>query len=136
MRDEFTPAAKLKGLDLRIVSTAAHVTSDPGFVRRILQNLIGNAVRYTQTGRVVAGVRRRGKFVRFEVWDTGPGIAEDDQERIFSEFERIKTTSEETEGLGLGLAIVERACGQLGHPLELISEVGRGTGFLVSFERA
>lgn len=136
LRDEFAPMAALKGLELRIVPTASYVTSDPGFVRRILQNLIGNAVRYTERGKVLVGARRRGKTLRLEVHDTGPGIAEDDQERIFREFERLSHRNGMSQGLGLGLAIVERACAQLGHPLHMTSVLGQGTRFEVSMEKA
>jgi len=138
LRHEFEPAAKMKGLDLRILPSAAQVTSDPSFLRRILRNLIANAVRYTQTGRVLVGTRRQGGSVRVEVWDTGPGIAEADQERIFREFEQLAPSgqADDGRGLGLGLAIVERACARLGHPLGLHSIVGRGTRFFVTLERA
>ncbi|MEO1550309.1 MAG: HAMP domain-containing sensor histidine kinase, partial [Pseudomonadota bacterium] len=134
LRDEFEPTAKLKGVDLRIVGTSAWVLSDAGYLRRILQNLIGNAVRYTQDGKVLVGVRPRAGEVRVDVADTGPGISEEDQERIFKEFERLSPRT--SDGLGLGLAIVERACAQLGHPLGLVSEVGKGTRFFVSLNRA
>ena len=136
LRDEFAPAAALKGLDLRFVANSAHVTSDPGFLRRILRNLIANAIRYTESGRVLVGARHAGNGVRVEVWDTGPGIPEADQDRIFNEFERLGSSASAGEGLGLGLAIVERACARLGHPLGLWSEVGTGTGFFVSLPRA
>jgi signal transduction histidine kinase len=136
LRDEFTPLAKLKGLDLRIMPASGNVTSDPGFLRRILQNLIANAIRYTDHGKVVVGARRQGNSLRFEIWDTGPGIAEADQERIFREFERLDPNSSANSGLGLGLAIVERACAQLRHPLGVASVVGRGTRFFFSAQRA
>ncbi len=136
LRDQFLPAAELKGIDLRIVPTSVRVVSDPGYLRQILQNLIGNAVKYTDQGRVLVGVRRNGKSARLEVWDTGPGIAEADQDRIFNEFERLGRLDASGAGLGLGLAIVDRACGQLGHPLELQSRLGEGTRFVVSFEVA
>lgn len=136
LRDEFAPLARLKGLDLRVVPVSGSVTSDPGFLRRILQNLIANAIRYTDRGKVLVGARSQGKALRFEVWDTGPGIAEADQERIFREFERLDSHTSATEGLGLGLAIVERACEQLKHPLGIQSEVGRGTRFFFSAPRA
>lgn len=135
LRDEFAPMAALKGLDLRVVPTTGSVASDPGFLRRILQNLIANAIRYTTTGRVLVGTRRQGSSLRFEVWDTGPGIAEADQERIFREFERLDRNSSVNEGLGLGLAIVERACDQLRHPLGVQSTVGQGTRFFFSAQR-
>ncbi|SMX32644.1 PAS-domain containing protein [Maliponia aquimaris] len=135
LRDEFAPMAALKGLDLKILPASGAVASDPGFLRRILQNLIANSIRYTQSGRVLVGVRRQGGSVRFEVLDTGPGIAEADQERIFREFERLDRHGSVSEGLGLGLAIVERACAQLHHPLGVSSVVGKGTRFFFSAQR-
>ncbi len=136
LRDEFEPAARVKGIRLRVRPADVLVRSDPGFLRRILQNLIGNAVRYTESGGVLVGVRPRGTSVRVEVWDSGPGISEDDQDRIFKEFERLSPRPETSQGLGLGLAIVERACAQLGHPLGVDSIVGRGSRFFVALERA
>ena len=131
MAEEFAPMAAAKGLGLTVVPCSATVESDPAYLRRILQNLIGNAIRYTTTGRVLVGVRRRGGVVRLEVWDTGPGIPEDAQNDIFKEFHRLNARASASEGMGLGLAIVERACALLGHPLGLNSEVGRGTCFMV-----
>lgn len=131
LQDEFAPLAAHKGLELRVVPTSAVVASDPAYLRRILQNLIGNAVRYTARGKVLVGARRRRGMVRLEVWDTGPGIPEEEQDNIFLEFRRLNAPASASEGMGLGLAIVERACALLGHPLGLSSEVGRGTGFMV-----
>lgn len=136
LRDEFAPMAALKSLDLRIVGTKAMVMSDPTYLRRILQNLIGNALRYTASGKVLVGARHNGGAVRLEVWDTGPGIAEDDQQAIFQEFHRLDKRASASEGMGLGLAIVERACAGLGHPLELWSVPGEGTGFFLTMPLA
>lgn len=131
LSEEFAPIAAAKGLSLRVMPCDAVVESDPAYLRRILQNLIGNAVRYTTTGRVLVGARRRGRTVRLEVWDTGPGIPEEAQNDIFKEFHRLNARASASEGMGLGLAIVERACALLGHPLGLASVVGRGTCFMV-----
>lgn len=131
LRDEFLPIAAAKGLRLTVRPSAAVVHSDPAFLRRILQNLIGNAVRYTQRGRVLVGARHRRGVVRLEVWDTGPGIPEAEQDNIFKEFHRLNARASASEGMGLGLAIVERACALLGHPLGLRSEPGRGSCFMV-----
>ncbi len=131
LAEEFAPMAAAKGLRLVLVPCSATVESDPAYLRRILQNLIGNAIRYTTTGRVLVGARRRGGVVRLEVWDTGPGIPEDAQNDIFKEFHRLNARASASEGMGLGLSIVERACALLGHPLGLTSEVGRGTCFMV-----
>ena len=131
LQDEFRAIAAAKGLRLTVQRCSAVVESDPSYLRRILQNLIGNAIRYTPAGRVVVGARRRQGSVRLEVWDTGPGIPEEEQNNIFKEFHRLNARASASEGMGLGLAIVERACGLLGHPLGLNSVVGRGTCFMV-----
>lgn len=136
LNDEFGAIAAAKGLRLRVVASRAMVLSDPAYLRRILQNLIGNAIRYTDRGRVLVGVRRRGGTVRIEVRDTGPGIPEEEQDNIFKEFHRLNARASASEGMGLGLAIVERACALLGHPLGLTSEIGRGTCFMVQVPRA
>lgn len=131
LAEEFAPMAAAKGLSLTVVPCSAVVESDPAYLRRILQNLIGNAIRYTTQGRVLVGARRRGGVVRLEVRDTGPGIPEDAQNDIFKEFHRLNARASASEGMGLGLAIVERACALLGHPLGLQSEMGRGTSFML-----
>ncbi|MGJ8605194.1 MAG: PAS-domain containing protein [Marivita sp.] len=136
LRDEMGLLAERKGLSLRIVDSSHVVDSDPSYLRRIVQNLLTNAIRYTDSGRVVVGARRNGDSVRIEVWDTGPGIAEEDQNAIFEEFRRLDTTASNNDGLGLGLAIVERACARLGHPLGLWSELGRGSCFMLNVPRA
>lgn len=128
LRTELMPSAQAKGIDLRIMECGLTVQSDPGYLRRIVQNLLTNAIRYTDKGRVLAGVRRVGGMARIEVWDTGRGIAPEDQQTIFREFERLSPDNADT-GLGLGLSIVERAATGLDHPLGLWSEVGRGSCF-------
>ena len=130
LRDEFRQIAMAKGLDFQFVHSGISVVSDPGYLRRIIQNLLSNAVRYTQSGRVLAGVRRIGSHARIEVWDTGCGIAEEHQNEIFREFNQLGS-SDSNEGLGLGLAIVERACKRLNHTLEIWSEEGVGSCFSV-----
>lgn len=136
LRDEFAAFATAKGLRFAIADSAAIVLSDAGYLRRILQNLIGNAIRYTDAGSVMVSARRRGGMLRVEVRDTGPGIPEAEQENIFKEFHRLHAPASAAEGMGLGLAIVERACAALGHPLELISAPGQGTCFAVSLALA
>ena len=132
LRDEMEVLAARKGLRLRMVNSSLTVETDPSYLRRVVQNLVGNAIRYTAEGTVLVGVRRAGGTARIEVRDTGPGIAEDDQSAIFEEFHRLDTGASANDGLGLGLAIVERACARLGHPLGLWSEPGRGSCFMVS----
>ncbi|WP_415401063.1 PAS-domain containing protein [Tateyamaria sp. SN3-11] len=128
LRNELMPIAQQKRLDLRIVDCGLTVESDPGYLRRIVQNLLTNAIRYTAEGRVLVGVRRTGRVARIEVWDTGRGIAQEDQQTIFREFERLSPDNADA-GLGLGLSIVERACKGLDHAFGLWSEPGLGSCF-------
>src|SRR5690606_1358510 len=125
------PIAADKGLSLRLRPTAAVVVSDPTWLRRILQNLIGNALRYTDRGGVLVGVRHTQAGIRAEVTDTGPGIPEADREAIFREFHRLNARASASEGMGLGLAIVERASALLGHAVTLDSRLGRGSRFVL-----
>lgn len=134
--DELNHRAIEKGLYFRVMPTSAIVMSDPTYLRRILQNLISNALRYTDSGKVLVGVRNLTNSIRVEVWDTGPGIEEAEQGKIFTEFHRVHATASAADGLGLGLAIVERACGLLRHPIRLRSTVGKGTLFSVEVPRA
>ena len=129
LRDEFAPEAAAKGIRLTIVASTAMVHSDTTYLRRILQNLIGNAIRYTAQGRVLVGARRGAGGVRVDVHDTGPGIPLAEQQNIFREFHRLGNPASTTPGMGLGLAIVDRACQLLNHPLALTSTPGLGTCF-------
>jgi two-component system, sensor histidine kinase len=132
LRDEFAPVAARKGIRFEVVSSSAVVDSDTTYLRRILQNLIGNAIRYTDSGRVLVGARRVNGTIRVEVIDTGPGIPQSEQKNIFREFHRLGARASTSEGMGLGLAIVERACLLLDHPLGLDSALGKGTRFSVT----
>lgn len=132
LHEEFFVMAAEKGLDLRIVQSTVSVSSDPTYLRRIIQNLVSNAVRYTQKGRVSIGVRRRKDYVDIYVHDTGPGIAPNEKSRIFGEFQRASSSRSDQSGMGLGLAIVERACQMLDHDLELVSTLEKGTYVRVS----
>ncbi|MBN3535350.1 PAS domain-containing hybrid sensor histidine kinase/response regulator [Sphingomonas pseudosanguinis] len=123
----FAGQAAAKGLRLRVMGGDVTVRTDRVLLRQIVQNLIGNAVRYTMAGGIVVAVRRRGGDVRIEVMDTGPGIPEDRRGVIFREFERLDTG--EDAGVGLGLAIVERTVRLLGLSQDLDSVVGRGSRF-------
>lgn len=125
----FAEAAREKGLSLRLVQSSLWVRSDVILLERILLNLVSNAVRYTAVGGVVVGCRRRGGALRVEVWDSGPGIPEDQQRNIFGEFYRLPGPV--GGGLGLGLAIVDRLCRLLSHPIELASALGSGSRFCV-----
>jgi signal transduction histidine kinase len=108
------------------------VFSDPLLLERILRNLISNAIRYTERGRVLIGCRRRGETVSIEVWDTGIGIPPDQFGEIFREFHRShQKTHRAIEGFGIGLAVVDRLTSLLGHHIEVSSTPGKGTVFRI-----
>src|ERR1700761_7421590 len=132
---EFSPIAAKRNLAFRIVPSACFVQSDPLMLRRILQNLLVNALRYTQHGTVLMGCRIRGETVCIEVHDTGPGISESQREPIFVEFRRGETSAGDTAGTGLGLSIVRRFAGVLGHDIRLTSRPGKGSVFSVTVPR-
>lgn len=125
---QFGPLARQKGLTLRVRALPVTVVSDPILLRRILGNLVANAIRYTVQGGVLLAARRRGGTLAFEVWDSGIGIAAHEQEQIFGEFYKVKSGGTE-EGFGLGLAIVRRLSDQLGCRITMRSGVGRGSMF-------
>ncbi|MEE4303087.1 MAG: PAS-domain containing protein [Wenzhouxiangella sp.] len=134
LQGEFSVLARERGLELACVETRLWVETDPQLLRRILQNFLSNAVRYTPKGRVLIGCRRRGGRVMIGVWDTGPGLTREDQAVIFEEFRRLGDR-QHAPGLGLGLAIAERMARLLGHEIELASQPGRGTVFGVHVPR-
>lgn len=132
LETEFRPLAQQKGLDLRFVTTSAVVRSDPKYLRRIVQNLLSNAIRYTREGTVLVGVRRRGDNAVIEVRDTGPGIPQEHMPRIFEEFQRFHGAGErQRHAMGLGLAIVQRAARLLSHRIGVESVSGVGSVFSV-----
>ena len=133
LASEFSVIATEKGLQLRWVDCHGWVRSDDKLLRRVLQNLLLNAVRYTPRGRVLLGCRRQQEYIEIQIWDTGVGIPEDQLEHIFKEFHRIKHRGGEVDakGLGLGLAIAQRISQLLHHPLQVRSEVGKGTLFAI-----
>lgn len=134
---DFAPIAARRGLRFDVVATRLHVATDATMLTRILQNLIGNALRYTERGRVLVGARRIGDdLLRIDVVDTGPGIPADQHRAIFEEFHRGRTGAPDGEvGLGLGLSIVQRLAEALAHPVVLRSTVGRGSIFSVVVPR-
>lgn len=128
---EFGILARARGIELRVAPCSATIHSDEALLRRILQNYLSNAVRYSRRGRVLMGCRRAGDSLRIEVWDTGPGIAPEHHRRIFMEFQRLDSGQSADRGAGLGLAIVERVAKRLGHRIGLRSWLGRGSVFFV-----
>lgn len=130
---DIEPVARRKSLDVRWRKTNAVVRSDPMMLRRVLQNLLVNAVRYTERGGILLAARPSGPMVRVEVWDTGPGIGKDDRERIFEEFQQGRASAEAGRaGFGLGLSIVKRMAEALNHDLTLTSSVGSGSRFALT----
>jgi signal transduction histidine kinase len=126
---EFSILAEQKHLKLHYIHSSVVVYSDKKLLRCILQNLISNAIRYTQTGRILVGTKRRDNTVRLCVIDTGSGIAKEQQQEIFQEFHR--QLDSQSNAQGLGLTIVERISALLTHPIDLHSVIGKGTCFSV-----
>ena len=126
---EFAPQAEAKGLKIKVVTSCETVQSDRALLGRILSNLIANAIRFTEYGKIVVGARKRGATLDIEVWDTGCGIADDQLEMIFEEFHQV---ADRQRGLGLGLNIAHRLSMLLDHEIRVRSWPGRGSVFSVS----
>jgi signal transduction histidine kinase/CheY-like chemotaxis protein len=133
LRLHFEPTAFEKGLALVLRGGHRVVHADPLLVERILRNLVSNAIRYTDDGGVLVGARVRGDKVLVQVWDSGLGIREEEQARVFEEFYQVPNTPavapHQRKGLGLGLAIVKRLADLMAAPITLRSRAGRGTVF-------
>jgi CheY-like chemotaxis protein len=132
----FAPIADKQGVELRCVPTNAVTKSDPALLRRVLQNLLSNAIRYShqpgKRARVLLGCRR-GPELKITVLDNGPGIAPEQQQMVFQEFTRLRAATRDGErGLGLGLAIVDRIARVLGHRIQLRSQLGKGSAFSIA----
>jgi len=143
LKNEFTVLAEQEQITFSYQASHCQVHSDRRMLRRILQNFLSNAVHYCNDkvadkqhvkSRILLGVRRSNDWVRIEVWDNGPGIPKANQQSIFQEFERLEQTRE-VPGLGLGLAISERMASMLGLSISIKSEVGKGTGFMLTLPR-
>jgi signal transduction histidine kinase/CheY-like chemotaxis protein len=134
--DDFAADALRRGLRLKLRQTDAWVETDPLLLERVMINLISNAVRYTQRGGVLVAVRRRGAQARIEVRDSGPGIPEEAHGMIFEEFYQLQNPARvRGQGLGLGLAIVRRLAGLLGHEVIVRSKMGVGSVFAIDVPR-
>jgi CheY-like chemotaxis protein/anti-sigma regulatory factor (Ser/Thr protein kinase) len=120
-----------KKLELRIVPSSIAVNTDRSLLRRLVQNLVSNAIKYTRQGRVLVGVRRRGELIELQVIDTGIGIAPEKLGTVFREFTRLDEGAREAQGLGLGLSIVDRIARVLRLEIRIFSEEGKGTRFSV-----
>jgi signal transduction histidine kinase len=128
---DFAPIAKEKRLRFKVMPTSVYVRTDPNLLRRLIQNLVSNAIKYTLDGTVLIGVRRRGSSIDIQVLDTGIGIPASKFRTVFKEFARLEEGTRTAGGLGLGLSIVDRIARVLNHPVSLASLSGRGTDFRV-----
>ncbi len=128
---DFAPMAREKNLKLVVRPTRLAVRSDPTLLRRLVQNLVSNAIKYTPAGRVVVAARLQGDKVVIQVTDSGIGIPASKFRTVFKEFARLEEGMRTASGLGLGLSIVDRIARVLHHPVELTSKPGRGTTFRV-----
>ncbi len=124
---DFVPLARKKGLKFKVVSSSFHIRTDRNLLQRLVQNLVSNAIKYTRTGGIVVGVKRRGSQIEIQVVDSGIGIAQDKSRTVFREFTRLEEGAREAEGLGLGLSIVDRISRVLKLPLTMKSTINRGT---------
>ncbi|UYO40571.1 hybrid sensor histidine kinase/response regulator [Rhodopseudomonas palustris] len=129
---EFSPTARAKGLELTFVPCSLPVQSDRLMLRRLMQNLISNAIKYTPQGRVLVGCRRQGQSLRIGIYDTGVGVPILKRGEIFKEFHRLEQGARIARGLGLGLSIVERLARVLNHGIALDSNRGGGSCFSVT----
>ncbi|TIT60286.1 MAG: HAMP domain-containing histidine kinase, partial [Mesorhizobium sp.] len=128
---DFRPMAAEKKLELTIMPSSLTVVTDRNLLRRLIQNLVSNAIKYTRHGRILVGVRRRGSLAEIQVIDTGIGIAGDELNTVFHEFTRLDEGAREAEGLGLGLSIVDRIARVLRLEIRIFSNPGKGTRFSV-----
>jgi Na+/proline symporter/signal transduction histidine kinase len=133
---EFAPIARAKGLKLTFVPCSLPVESDRLLLRRLLQNLVSNAIKYTPRGRVLVGCRRHGQSLQIGVYDTGVGIPVQKRGEIFKEFHRLEQGARIARGLGLGLSIVERLARVLNHGIALGSNASGGSVFSVTVPTA
>jgi two-component system, chemotaxis family, CheB/CheR fusion protein len=132
LKTEFAYHTETNGLGWHVVSSSLTVQSDPRLLEQIIRNMLSNAVKYTNEGKLLLGCRRRGDKLRIEVWDTGPGIPEFELRAIFEEFHQLDNPARErSKGLGLGLAIVRRLADLLGHKISVRSRLGKGSVFII-----
>lgn len=136
IRTDFEPMAREKNLKLVIMPTNLTVRSDANLLRRLVQNLVSNAIKYTPSGKVLVGVRKRGDQAVIQVTDSGIGIPSSKFRTVFKEFARLDEGMKNASGLGLGLSIVDRIARVLKHPVELESQPERGTSFRVTMPLA
>jgi signal transduction histidine kinase/CheY-like chemotaxis protein len=137
LEQQYRPLAMEKGVRLRVHPSSVTLFTDPVLLERILSNLLANAIRYTDQGRIILGVRRvQTDWALIEVWDSGRGIPKNFNEKIFEEYFQLENPERDRDkGLGLGLAIVQRLARLLGSPVEVRSSLGKGSCFRVRMVR-
>lgn len=132
LHGEFTDQTESKGLSCRMVSRRQDVRSDPALLEQMIRNLLSNALKYTNEGKILLGCRRRGDRLRIEIWDTGIGIPEGKLKVIFDEFHQLDNPARNrARGLGLGLSIVQRLGDLLSHAVDVRSRPGKGSVFSI-----
>lgn len=137
LKDEFAFHAQSQGLDLRVVRCGLSIHSDPHLLEQMIRNLISNALKYTEHGKVLLGCRRRNGTLSIEVCDTGVGIPENELRSIFEEYHQLDNAARErSRGLGLGLSIVQRLGKMLGHRVRVRSRLGKGSIFTIEVKLA
>jgi len=136
IEDEFSAVADEKGLKLIVRQPKSFVLSEGRQLRRILQNLVSNAIKYTRSGGILLASRKRGEQLLIQVWDTGLGIEEHDFQRIFLDFNRLDQHRQEAQGVGLGLSVVTRISQYLDHPISIQSKPDKGSCFAITVPRS
>ena len=135
MQGEFAFHAQAQNLALHVVPCGLSINTDPRLLEQMIRNLLSNALKYTKTGKVLLGCRRRKTHVSIEIWDTGIGIPADEQQAIFDEYHQLDNSARERRrGLGLGLSIVKRLGLLLDHRVTVRSQLGQGSGFSIEVE--
>ncbi|MGB2707071.1 MAG: hybrid sensor histidine kinase/response regulator, partial [Pseudoalteromonas nigrifaciens] len=129
LKSESSILLSVKGLSFKVLSNQQIVHSDITYLRRIIQNLLSNAIKYTQSGKVLIACRNRKHSLRIEVWDTGQGISEAEQAKIFNDFYRVEAG--DNKGIGLGLGVVKRMADLLSLPLDVCSVPNKGSRFSI-----
>ncbi|HEX4112638.1 MAG TPA: chemotaxis protein CheB [Stellaceae bacterium] len=132
LQEAFTYHAQAKGLVLRMVPCGLSIRSDPRLLEQMIRNLLSNALKYTERGKVLLGCRHRDGMLSIEIWDTGIGIADEELQAIFEEYHQVDNAARErSRGLGLGLSIVQRLAKLLGHRVHVRSRPGKGSVFAI-----
>ena len=133
--NEFSYHAHAKSLKLRMAPSSAVIRTDRRLFEQMIRNLLSNAIRYTDSGRILIGCRRRNGRLRIEIWDTGIGISESDLPNVFGEYHKVSNRDRvASEGIGLGLSIVQRLADLMGHRIHVRSSPGKGSMFSIEVE--